>query len=260
MTAYALSGALPEEPRWHAALAAVAAVMLYITLPPRIIVGPLWLLPLLVLGILIPLLIFSPHRHRESEWARLASIAHIAVLTIFNVATVALFIYQLLHGKHLFSGEQLLLAAIEVWVTNILVYSLWFWEIDGGGPAARLSQELRRQPAARRLHVLAEFAGPGGARAIDVAASVHRLPISRIYKCHGIQSDRHVPADPARQDADDGGGLDGPRDDRDRGRPRGEYGRRLVLEADVVERAINMRVRIGVDGDVAAERVVELRD
>lgn len=146
MTAHAPSGALPEEPRWHAALAAVGAVVLYTTLPPRIIVGPLWLLPLLVLGILIPLVIFSPHRHRESEWARLASIAHIAVLTIFNIATVALFIYQLLHGKHAFSGEQLLLAAIEVWVTNILVYSLWFWEIDGGGPAARCHQSFVDNP------------------------------------------------------------------------------------------------------------------
>jgi len=59
-----------EEPRWHAALGVVAALALYITLPPRFTVGPLWLAPLLVFGILVPLLLLSPHRHRESVWQR----------------------------------------------------------------------------------------------------------------------------------------------------------------------------------------------
>jgi len=141
-------GSLPEEPRWHAALAVVAILVLYMTLPPRIIVGPLWLLPLLVLGILAPLLIFVPHRHRESEWARLASIAHIAILGLFNIATIVLFLVQEIstHHRRVFSGEELLLAAVQIWLTNILVYALWFWEIDGGGPAAHCHQSFVDNP------------------------------------------------------------------------------------------------------------------
>jgi hypothetical protein len=141
-------GTLKEEPRWHAALAVVAILLLYATLPPRIIVGPFWLLPLLVLGILVPLLIFSPHRHRESEKARFASIAHIAILGLFNVATVVLFLVQLLSAHHhrVFGGQELLLAAVQIWLTNILIYALWFWEIDGGGPSARCHQSFVDNP------------------------------------------------------------------------------------------------------------------
>jgi hypothetical protein len=139
---------LKEEPRWHAALAVVAILALYATLPPRIIVGPFWLLPLLVLGILVPLLILAPHRHRENERARFASIAHIAILSVFNVATIALFLVQLLttHHHRIFTGEQLLVAAVQIWLTNMLVYALWFWEIDGGGPSARCHQSFVDNP------------------------------------------------------------------------------------------------------------------
>jgi hypothetical protein len=143
-----MNAVLPEEPRWHAALAVVAILALYATLPPRIIVGPFWLLPLLVLGILVPLLILSPHRHRESERARMASIAHIAILGVFNVATIVLFLVQLIteHHHRIFTGEELLLAAVQIWFTNILVYALWFWEIDGGGPPARCHQDFIDNP------------------------------------------------------------------------------------------------------------------
>jgi len=148
MNAAAFGKTLPEEPRWHAAVAVVAALLLYVTLPPRIIVGPLWLLPLLVLGILIPLLILAPRRHQESDWQRMASIAHIAVLGLFNIATIALLLVHELSVQHhkAFSGEQLLLAAIQIWLTNILVYALWFWEIDGRGPKARCHESFIDNP------------------------------------------------------------------------------------------------------------------
>lgn len=139
---------LREEPRWHAAIAVVAIVVLYVTLPPRIIVGPLWLLPLLVLATLGPLLVLSPHRAREQKWQRAASIAHIAILGAFNVGTIALFLVQLVSAPHhkAFSGQELLLAAVQIWLTNILVYALWFWEVDGGGPKARCRQTFVEHP------------------------------------------------------------------------------------------------------------------
>jgi hypothetical protein len=143
-----LSAVFKEEPRWHAAHAVVAILLLYVTLPPRIIVGPLWLLPVLVLGILVPLLILSPHRHREAEWQRAASIAHIAILCAFNVATIVLFLVQQLSAHHfrVFTGQELLVAAVQIWLTNILVYALWFWEIDGGGPSARCAVDFVQNP------------------------------------------------------------------------------------------------------------------
>jgi hypothetical protein len=129
---------LPES-RWHAALAVLLALLLYITLPPRVVVGPLWLLPTLIVAILLPLLIIAPRRQQEPAWQRAASIVHIALLGAFNVANIVLlFIWQLsVHHHRNISGEDLLRAGAALWLTNVLVYGLWFWEIDAGGPGAR---------------------------------------------------------------------------------------------------------------------------
>lgn len=137
-----------EEPRWHAGIAVIAALVLYVTLPPRLIVGPVWVLPAALLVILLPLMIVSPHRHQESTWQRWLSIAHIAVLNGFNVATIVLlFFWQIgAHHQKRFTGEDLLLAAVEIWLTNVIVYALWFWEIDGRGPDVRLHATFDQEP------------------------------------------------------------------------------------------------------------------
>lgn len=136
-----------HEPRWHAGLAVLAALVLYVTLPPKVVVGPVWVLPLVLLVILVPLMLVSPHRHQEATWQRWLSVAHIAVLNGFNVATIVLlFGWQLSehNGRHL-SGEQLLQAAVQIWLTNLIVYALWFWELDGRGPEVRAHAEFEQQ-------------------------------------------------------------------------------------------------------------------
>lgn len=139
-----------HEPRWHAGLAVVAALALYVTLPPKVVVGPVWVLPLVLFSILVPLMLVSPHRHQEVAWQRWLSIGHIAILNGFNVTTIVLlFGWQISEHHHkALSGEQLLLAAVQIWLTNIIVYALWFWEIDAHGPEVRVhtpfDQEIRR--------------------------------------------------------------------------------------------------------------------
>jgi hypothetical protein len=137
-----------HEPRWHAALAVFTALLLYVTLPPKVIVGPLWLLPALTLVILVPLMIVSPRRHKEPAWQRIASVVNIALLNIFNIATIVLlFFWQLsVHHRKAITGEQLLLAAVEIWLTNVIVYALWFWELDGGGPDVRADFAFEQEP------------------------------------------------------------------------------------------------------------------
>lgn len=98
-------------------------------------------MPVLVLVILVPLMILKPRRNDEKTWQRRASIVHIAVLNVFNIATVALLIGALVRGKnfahHDITGPQVLLAAVQIWLTNVIVFALWFWEVDGGGPDER---------------------------------------------------------------------------------------------------------------------------
>jgi hypothetical protein len=135
-----------EEPRWHAGIGVLVALALYVTLPPKIIVGPVWVLPLALFVTLVPLMMISPYRHQEAKWQRTLSIAHIAVLNCFNVATIVLlFSWQLApHTHKTLSGETLLQAAGQIWLTNIIVYGLWFWEVDRRGPDYRVHQAAER--------------------------------------------------------------------------------------------------------------------
>lgn len=128
-----------HEPRWHASVAVLAGIALYVTLPNKITFGPLWLMPLIIAILLVPLTVIGPVRREETALQRWLSVMLISTLNAFNVATLVLLLIEIL-SKHFhkdFHGQELLLAAVQIWVTNILVYGLWYWEIDGGGPNAR---------------------------------------------------------------------------------------------------------------------------
>ena len=142
--------AVQHEPRWHASVAVIAALALYITLPPRLTIGPIWVAPVLVLALLIPLSVFAPRRHSETRRMRVWGIALIAIVNFFNVASVALLINGFFHPAgitELSSAGTLLRHGAQVWLTNILVFALWFWELDGDGPEARA-----HAPAATEFH------------------------------------------------------------------------------------------------------------
>jgi uncharacterized membrane protein len=128
-----------HEPRWNASLAVLAAVLLYVTLPPRLTIGPTWVAPVLVLVLLIPLSVFAPHRHIETRRSRFASIILIAIVNFFNLASVLLLVAAFFRPERaaLHQPGFLLRTGAQIWFTNILVFGLWFWELDGDGPEAR---------------------------------------------------------------------------------------------------------------------------
>jgi uncharacterized membrane protein len=132
------SVSVSPEPRWPASLALVVCAALYLVLPDRLVVGPHWLLPVLVALPLIPL---SARKHRhpdESSWIRHATIALIALVTVANVTSMVLLVHHLL-VSHVSQGRALIYSAVAVWLTNVIVYGLWFWEVDRGGPHRRAS-------------------------------------------------------------------------------------------------------------------------
>ncbi|HEY8675411.1 MAG TPA: hypothetical protein VIO13_05535 [Candidatus Dormibacteraeota bacterium] len=127
------------EARWPASLAIVAAIALYVTLPDSLVLGPAWVVPVLEGAILVPLTVARPHRHAgESGKSRIAAIVLIAIANVGNVASLWLLLHLLLTGVHL-SGRTLVFSAIEIYLTNVIIFGLWYWELDGGGPAARLA-------------------------------------------------------------------------------------------------------------------------
>lgn len=132
------------EPRWPASLAVVIAVLLYISLPGRLLVGPWWLVPTLELALLIPLSIAAPRRvYGEAGWQRMAAIVIIAILNLANVASLVLLVDHLVVHPAAVSGVRLLESAAKLWLSNIIIFALWFWELDRGGPDERASEEHR---------------------------------------------------------------------------------------------------------------------
>ena len=110
--------------------------MLYVVLPDRLVVGPRWLLPILIALPLMPLSA-TKHRHpNESQWVRRLTIFLIGVITVANVASMALLVHHLLNAN-VSQGRSLIYSAGAVWLTNVIVYGLWFWEMDRGGPHLR---------------------------------------------------------------------------------------------------------------------------
>jgi hypothetical protein len=131
------------EPFWEAQLAVLLAVALHLALPSRLTVGPRWFVPSLEGVLLFGLAISTPYRHHtQSRVRRRASIVLIAFVTAANFAAEGLLIHYLLRGAGS-GGRALLLSAAQIWFTNVVVFGLWFWELDRGGPHMRTAPEPR---------------------------------------------------------------------------------------------------------------------
>ncbi|HWC39507.1 MAG TPA: hypothetical protein VG476_13295 [Acidimicrobiales bacterium] len=125
------------EHRWPAIATVAAALGMYFALPGKFVLGPRWILPALEAALLIPLIIANPVRlTRQTRATRAISVMLIALISLFNAFSTGLLVHGLLHGIKL-GGRSLILSAIEIWITNVLVFTLWFWELDRGGPVAR---------------------------------------------------------------------------------------------------------------------------
>ena len=131
------------EPRWPASLALLVAIVLYVSLPGALIVGPRWLIPTLEVVLIIPLTVVNPYRDNgETKPLRIFAIATIAVINVANIGSVALLVHYLLHGRQVV-GTKLVYSAVLVWLTNVIIFGLWFWELDRGGPAVRGTHKER---------------------------------------------------------------------------------------------------------------------
>jgi hypothetical protein len=125
------------ESRFPAGLAVAVAIGSQVLLSDVLVPGPRLLLPgieaLLVLGLLAA----DPNRlSPESRDLRLVSIGLIGLVAFANGWALVSLIDRLVNG-HGGSGRELLGAAAGVWVTNVVVFGLAYWEMDRGGPLGR---------------------------------------------------------------------------------------------------------------------------
>ncbi|HEX4009757.1 MAG TPA: hypothetical protein VHX62_07105 [Solirubrobacteraceae bacterium] len=128
-----------HDPFWAPQLIIAAAILLDLSLAEKVTLGPTWLLPAVEAAALISLMAVSPHpRLRHSKLRRRFTMTTIALVSATNIASLILLCHWLLHGGGGTSdGRALIGSGIVLWVTNVLLFSVWFWLLDRGGPVTR---------------------------------------------------------------------------------------------------------------------------
>ena len=121
------------ESRWPVLVALVGVGGISLSLPHSLVVGPRWLLLALVLVLLIPSTL--AHRAGNHRIDKLFGYAISTVITLALAASLVLLIVRLPSKTE--SPGSLLASATTLWITNVLVFAIWYWRLDAGGPHAR---------------------------------------------------------------------------------------------------------------------------
>jgi hypothetical protein len=121
------------EPRAQALLAVLAIGAIYLALPPNLVLGPIWLLPTLIVILLAPTVL--SHRVGRYSLNRTLGMIINGITTLALIGSVILLVRTL--PTHRSSPLQLLRAGGLLWLTNVIVFALWYWRLDGGGPTVR---------------------------------------------------------------------------------------------------------------------------
>jgi len=122
-----------REPRWPAFLAMLSAAGVFWALPEPLSLGPGWLLLAVILVLMIPIVI--THSRGYFKITRMLTFTALALITVAMIASL-LFLIQGI-PSHREMPKALLRSALALWITNILVFALWYWKLDAGGPLGR---------------------------------------------------------------------------------------------------------------------------
>jgi hypothetical protein len=161
--AFAPAEDLGESPLLPGAALFTAAV-LYADLPTRFIAGSSagafgvvrWVVPALTVLVLLTFVAIRPRGPlvRAFGWVphslhlarRRLALTTIAIVSAANIASIIILIHLLVNGDiHKNLAPPLLRAAVHMWVVNVLLFGLWFWQLDGGGPFARMTCSLHQR-------------------------------------------------------------------------------------------------------------------
>ncbi|QNE23298.1 DUF1345 domain-containing protein [Kribbella qitaiheensis] len=119
-------------------MAVLVVLLLQFAIPAPIMQAPRWLLPALGLALLVPLVWTNPfHLVMDEPWLRKIELVLLGVVVLINAIYLAGMIIYLGEGQSN-DGKVLVKAALLIWVTNVVAFAVWYWEIDRGGPFARM--------------------------------------------------------------------------------------------------------------------------
>ncbi len=118
-------------------IAVLAVGGVYVALAPGLTIGPSWLFPAVIGVLLVPTVLF--HWAGQHRLDRMLGVAVTSILTIELMASVVRLVTALPSRRE--SATELLVSAAAIWIANILVFALWYWRLDAGGPHGRETRE-----------------------------------------------------------------------------------------------------------------------
>ncbi|MFD4501520.1 hypothetical protein [Streptomyces sp. NPDC058457] len=127
------------EPRWAVTAVILVAVALQLMLPHRLAFQPYWALPVLEVVLLAGLIAGNPRRvEPRTRWLRVLGLVLMGVISLANGWAAVRLVAGLVNGTEGHDAGPLLLTGGGIWLTNVIVFALWYWEWDRGGPMARV--------------------------------------------------------------------------------------------------------------------------
>ncbi len=127
-----------RDPVWHVELIVLAVIVLQLVLPDHFVFGGRWLLPALEVLLALLLLATTPQEKVfRSLKRRINVVLLLAAIALGNVYALTRVAGQLLQQGRISNGRELILTAVNIYLTNIIVFALLYWEMDAGGPGHR---------------------------------------------------------------------------------------------------------------------------
>lgn len=134
-----------HDPIWHLQAGVLAVIVLQVATSHSFIPTNKVALIALEVILLFGLSIITPNGyHKVSRARRTIAISLIAIATVANIFSLISLIVALVTGGTDLTGVELLLNAVAIFVTNMFLFALWYWEMDGGGPDGRLHKKKAR--------------------------------------------------------------------------------------------------------------------
>lgn len=130
------------ENRWPVLCALIAVIVIQRAIPERYTLVPRWPLIVLELLLLAVLLMLNPMRlTRATQLGKYASWGLTAAMTADNTLSAIVLAYRILSGEVSNNAAILLGSGAAIFITNVIAFGIWYWELDRGGPFARRAGE-----------------------------------------------------------------------------------------------------------------------
>ncbi len=124
---------IKHEPLLPVNIAVCILIGLQIAISDKLTLGPKYMLAAIEAVLLIGVTLSYPNNILRSQTLRRGfSLLLIIVVTLTNVASLALVVTFLIEGRSV-DGHTLILSALAIYLTNILIFGLWYWEMDSPG-------------------------------------------------------------------------------------------------------------------------------